>query len=222
MHSKAGPRCLHVVAWATFGVVSGWYAVSNRSGIALLLYLSLAVLLVVGASLPLVCGTARLFVHTMRWWFPLLCLDTVVLLLFLGAASGTFSSLFSVLPLALVSPFLIRFRPRWFFVALFLLGTFPFGLQVPLACIAYGTPESGQARTFGECVERRYQKSAGFMYMVGCALLLLICRKIANVALTWCAARASRELHRHAFPSPPHAPPLSLSRARASKSVQRA
>ena len=216
LYSKAVPRWGWVAFWTAFSAAM-FFIPGAATGAESYFdtefgHFAYAICFACTALLTLVSPTGRAFVHLFQWWFPA------------NAVGMWFGVVFEEPPTLTVNWALAGFwgpvmagwiMCLWFrkklFLAWFVLTCFlGFALHPALTCVRYETFRCAHFTTYTQCFDAGYENTAPFLYLVGSLGLVLFGRKLANDAWAGRAARASRELHRHALP-PSLPPSLSLS-----------
>ena len=151
------------------------------------------------ALLPLVSTSGRMFVRLLQWGLPASSITVWLGFAFHGFTTGDWTLAGFWLALMCSWFSLLWFRTRLFIRGMFTTGSVAFGLYPAFACINDGgTLRFVRSRTLNECLTGNYQALAVTLCLIGAFALILVGREMANNALAWRAARASRELHRHA------------------------
>ena len=154
------------------------------------------------ALFPLVSTTGGMFVRVLQWGLPASSITVWLGFAFHGVTTGdwTLAGFWGAFMVSWYS--LLWFRTRLFLRGWFTTGCLAFGVYPTFACINDGTHSPSHSRTLNECITENYQALAAMLVLIGAFVIILVGREIANNALTWRAARESREHHRHATPNP--------------------
>ena len=144
--------------------------------------------------------------HLLQWGIPAYTFTVWMGFAFHGVTTGDWTLAAFWAPVIFSWYFLLWFRTRLFLRGWLATCCLAFGLYPAFACINDGTLSTVHSRTLNECLMGNYSAFAVRLCLIGAFVLILVCREIANTAFAWRAARASRDLHRHAplKPQPPH------------------
>ena len=199
--TKAVPRWCWATFWAA-GATSSFF-ISTFPGIEAWMEMEIGRFAFITAMaaialLPLVSTSGRMFVRLLQWGLPASSITVWLGFAFHGFTTGdwTLAGFWGAFMVSWYS--LLWFRTRLFLRGWFTTGCLAFGIYPTFACINDHTHGSVQSRTLNECITANYQALAVMLGLIGAFVIILVGREIANNALAWRAARASRELHRHA------------------------
>ncbi|KAJ1472097.1 hypothetical protein T484DRAFT_1841630, partial [Baffinella frigidus] len=145
------------------------------------------------ATLPLLAPSGRTFVLLLQWGVP--ACTTVVWLgfAFHGFTTGDFSLAGFWAAFMAVWFSLVWFRTRLFLRGFFITGCLSFFTCPTFACINYQKLRAVPYATYDQCIQAEYRALAAILGLTAVFVLILVGREFANNALTWRAARASRE-----------------------------